>query len=262
MADYKPIRVNPIITDPEMSFVTGARDTPLMEQYDNAEAPVANADARGLFTSLYENKMIVLIVVVIIIIILIIAYVIYKKDPTNHSEQKQQSASQQLPQQPLPQSQQSQQQLPSQQLPQQQPIENAESMKGPKKVYSKESVSKILDRAKSAKMETSKKSEKLHKEVDEYYKNVESADEDVPANEDYKQVNKLPKSTEGNEMTDNIISDLSMESGNQLHDNSVMHVAKQQEQSIAKEPSEKQYVITNSNSDSNGWGEDDEDNTD
>lgn len=51
----------------------------------NTPAAVTSVPTRGLFTSMYENKIIVLIIVIVIIIIGIIAYVIYRK-PEDESD--------------------------------------------------------------------------------------------------------------------------------------------------------------------------------
>jgi hypothetical protein len=46
------------------------------------------AASKGLFTSLYDNKIIVLIIVIVIIIIALLAYVIYRKDDTEVAKPK------------------------------------------------------------------------------------------------------------------------------------------------------------------------------
>ncbi len=68
-----------------------------------APAAVALAKSDGLFTSIYENRIIVFIIVATIIIIAFIAYVVYSRDPVEpkpggYAAQQQAAAAQQTPQ--------------------------------------------------------------------------------------------------------------------------------------------------------------------
>ncbi len=58
-----------------------------------AASPSASlAKTEGLFTSIYENRIIVLIIVVVIIVVAFIAYVVYSRDPAEPKPAAQQSA--------------------------------------------------------------------------------------------------------------------------------------------------------------------------
>lgn len=68
-----PVQPANNMTQPQMQM-------PMMHPQSVNVVPVQAETSKGLFTSVYENKIIVLIIVIIIIIIALVAYVIYRKE--------------------------------------------------------------------------------------------------------------------------------------------------------------------------------------